>query len=150
MNKVALLENENQEKCRRRKKKEQKNIHKELFYRCKLQCLCEGRCAARLLKECPHCHSVLKSTCSKMAFRIDDPMLYAAKLLNHFLVDEDGQVKSLLMECLQPKVGSGNDLKATPKHLPDIDNFPVKKYYMWSVRSNSKRTRFRDLHRFCI
>ena len=53
-------------------------------------------------------------------------LLYAAKLLNHFLVDEDGQVKSLLMECLQPKVGSGNDLKATPKHLPDIDNFPVK------------------------
>ena len=34
--------------------------------------LCEGPCPARLLKECPHCHSVLKSTCSKMACRIDD------------------------------------------------------------------------------
>ena len=50
------------------------------------------------------------------------PMLYVEKLLNRFLVDKDGPVESLLMECLQPKVGSGNDLK----HLPDIDNFPVK------------------------
>ena len=55
-----------------KKKKEQKNIQKELFYRCKLQCLCEGPCPARLLKGCPHCHSVLNSTCIKMACRIDD------------------------------------------------------------------------------
>ena len=27
---------------------------------------------------------------------------------------------------MQPKVDYSNDLKATPKHLPDIDNFPVK------------------------
>ena len=73
LNKIVSLENEKQEKCSRaEEKKEQKNIQKELFYRCKLQCLCEGPCPARLLKECPHCHSVLKSTCSKMACRIND------------------------------------------------------------------------------
>ena len=53
-------------------------------------------------------------------------MMYVEKLQNRFLVGKDGPVKSVLMECFQPKVGSGNDFKATPKHIPDIDNFPVK------------------------
>ena len=53
--------------------------------------------------------------------------LYIAKILNRFLMDVDGPVKSLLMECLMPKIGSGNQLKATPSHLPaDTSEFEVK------------------------
>ena len=32
---------------------------------------CEEECKVKLLKECPQCHSILKSVCSKMACRID-------------------------------------------------------------------------------
>ena len=54
-------------------------------------------------------------------------MLYAAKILNQFLFDVEGPVKSLLMEFLTPKVGSGNELKAAPSHLqPDISEFSLK------------------------
>ena len=53
--------------------------------------------------------------------------LYIAKILNRFLMDVDGPVKSLLMECLMPKIGSGNQLKAAPNHLPaDISEIEVK------------------------
>jgi len=51
-------------------RKEQKIQQKEIFYRCKLQCSCEGDCQAKALKECPQCHSILKSVCSKMAVEL--------------------------------------------------------------------------------
>ena len=51
-------------------------------------------------------------------------ILYVAKLKNRFLEDVDGPVSSLLMECLMPKIGSENELRATPTHLPpDISKF---------------------------
>ena len=54
-------------------------------------------------------------------------MLYAAKILNQFLFDVEGPVKSLLMECLIPKVGSGTKLKAAPSQLQlDISEFSLK------------------------
>ena len=54
-------------------------------------------------------------------------ILYVAKIKNRFLEDVDGPVCSLLMECLMPKTGSGNEIKATPTHLPpDISEFPLK------------------------
>ena len=53
--------------------------------------------------------------------------LYIAKILNRFLMDVDDPVKSLLMECLMPKIGSGDQLKAAPNHLPaDISEFEVR------------------------
>lgn len=51
------------------------------------------------------------------------PVLYVAKVLNRFLSDKGGPVKSLLMQCLLPKVGSGNELKATPSHLPAVTSW---------------------------
>jgi len=54
------------------------------------------------------------------------PALYVAKALKRFLADENGIVECLQMECLLPKVGSGNILIATPKHLPpDIGMFSL-------------------------
>ena len=45
-------------------------------------------------------------------------MLHVAKLLRHFLDDENGPVASAEMECHMAKVGSGDVLQATPFHLP--------------------------------
>ena len=42
-----------------------------MFYRCKAKCVCEGECRAKLLRECPNCHSVMKSTCSKASCKRD-------------------------------------------------------------------------------
>ena len=52
-------------------------------------------------------------------------MLYVAKVLKRELFDVDGPVKSIQLDCLMPKIGSGNVLKAPPQHLQDIDFFPV-------------------------
>ena len=50
------------------------------------------------------------------------------------LFDKDGPLKSIQLECLMPKVGSRNTLKAfytpehkayTPEHLPDIGCVPL-------------------------
>ena len=48
-----------------------------------------------------------------------------AKLLNRFLVDEDGPVEKLRMRWLKPKVGSGTELEDTPADLPDIEDFQL-------------------------
>ena len=52
-------------------------------------------------------------------------MLYVARDLMRELFDEDGPVKSLQLEWLMPKIGSGNVLKAPPPHtrhrLPYVD-----------------------------
>ncbi len=44
--------------------------------------------------------------------------LFVAKASRRFLKDKDGPVDSILMKCLKPKIGSGNILEDTPKHLP--------------------------------
>ena len=51
--------------------------------------------------------------------------LYVGRLLKRFLKDEDGDVDSIQLHCLKPKVGSGTVLEDTPDHLPDISIFPV-------------------------
>ena len=51
-------------------KKKEKD--KEDFYRCKSKCVCkEDRCLATGLKECPSCHSILRSVSSKARCKID-------------------------------------------------------------------------------
>jgi len=52
-------------------------------------------------------------------------ILYIAQATKRFLVDKDGDVDSILMRCLKPKIGSGTTLKGTPKHLPP-DEFHFK------------------------
>ena len=223
LSRLSNLEKEKQRKVKESVERKEKVQQKELFYRCKLQCYCVGECQAKSLKECPQCHSVLKSVCSKMACRtdgkkpttilpssagsssglskkrhypdsesesdmsvvnglssddsdddlvsisesedtddeVDDSIkllrltwasagvehkeedliakwyrviyrkkkliLYVAKIKNRFLEDVDGPVCSMLMECLMPKTGSGNEIKATLTHLPpDISEFPLK------------------------
>ena len=50
--------------------------------------------------------------------------LFVAKANRRFLVDEGGQVDKVLLTCLKPKIGPGNILEETPKHLPpDQDMF---------------------------
>ena len=72
LSKVESIEKEKEQKQQGQlAKKEQKEKEKELFYRCKTKCVCEGTCAAKNLKECPNCHSVMKSVCSKAACQID-------------------------------------------------------------------------------
>ena len=48
-------------------------------------------------------------------------VLHVAKVLRRFLVDPEGPVEKITMRCLKPKVGSGNILDETPKHLPYDD-----------------------------
>ena len=51
------------------KKKEEEKL---LFLQCKSRCVCgEKKCLALGLKECPSCHSILRSICSKAGCRID-------------------------------------------------------------------------------
>lgn len=69
---VESIENEKKEKQNHKEKKtQQKNKEKELFYRCKIKCVCNGICAAKGLKECPVCHEIKKSVCSKASCRVD-------------------------------------------------------------------------------
>ena len=56
-------ENVEEKKKNRLQKKE---LQKQTFLKCKDGCLCKTKkCAAAGLKQCPHCHDVLHSTCSK-------------------------------------------------------------------------------------
>ena len=49
-------------------KKKEKD--KDDFYRCKSKCICkEDRCLATGLKECPSCHSILRSVCRELAVK---------------------------------------------------------------------------------
>ena len=51
---------------------EKKEKGKEDFYRCKNKCVCkEDRCLATGLKECPSCHSILRSVYSKARCKVD-------------------------------------------------------------------------------
>jgi len=49
-----------------------------------------------------------------------DTYTICRKVLMKFLEDKDGPVKSIKIECLMPKIGSGDNLKSTPKRLPQI------------------------------
>jgi len=51
--------------------------------------------------------------------------LLIAKLQRRFLFDEGGEIESLEMRCLKPKVGYGNILDDTPDNLPDIGQFKL-------------------------
>ena len=53
------------------------------------------------------------------------PHLYVGKALRRFLVDVDGPVSGLEIECLKPHVGIGIILESVPAHHPDIDVFSV-------------------------
>ena len=54
-------------------------------------------------------------------------MLYVAKLIHQFIVDDGGPIDILQMRYLMPKNGSGNVLDDTPLHLPDdVGDFKMK------------------------
>ena len=54
-------------------KQERKEKEKENFYRCKLKCICKSeKCDALKLRECPSCHDILRSVCSKARCKTDD------------------------------------------------------------------------------
>ena len=236
LSKVESIELEKKRKVSDKEEKtRQKEEEKEVFYRCKTKCVCKGECQAKFLRECPNCHSVMKSTCSKAGCQkdgkkpvmlraasstmpvaarkrkvevlsssdddddVDDtfesyddsgddddndvsgvasisgdgddddddapnqlenefdvvkkswkslsppnselqiqgkwygviyrggksPMLHVAKVLMRELYDVEGPVKSIQLECLMHKIGSGNVLKAPPAHLPDREFFPL-------------------------
>ena len=62
LSKVETLEEDKVRKeAEKQERKERKEQEKEIFYRCKSKCVCEGVCAAKDLMEWPHCHSVMKS-----------------------------------------------------------------------------------------
>ena len=44
--------------------------------------------------------------------------LFVEKANYRFIEDKNGPVDNIIMTCLKPKVGSGNLLEDTPKHLP--------------------------------
>ena len=51
---------EKTDKQRKKEKKKKKIEEKDLFYRCKINCVCNGACVAKKLKECPVCHKIKK------------------------------------------------------------------------------------------
>ena len=53
--------------------------------------------------------------------------LFIGKVLRRFLTDENGgNVDSVEVRCLKPKVGLGTTLEDTPAHLPDISIFKLE------------------------
>jgi len=67
LKKVEVIEEEKTKKGKI-ENKARKEREKESFYRCKTKCACkEDQCAAKNLKECPKCHSIMSSVCGKAA-----------------------------------------------------------------------------------
>ena len=67
---LSMVQKIGTEKDTKQKAKEERKIKKQLekeaFFKCKDQYSCkEGECQAAKLKQCPSCHDVLKSVCSK-------------------------------------------------------------------------------------
>ena len=63
-----IEEKKNRIKEASKARQEQKEGQKQAFLRCKDECLCKGRkCEANNLKQCPTCHDILLSVCSKMS-----------------------------------------------------------------------------------
>ena len=72
LDQVKVLNDEKERKKAVKQKEDKTNEEKELFFRCKQKCVCdEEKCVAFGLRECPSCHSILKSICSKMTWRVD-------------------------------------------------------------------------------
>ena len=72
LTKIELIEKEKDKQQEQKLVREkQKATEKELFYRCKTKRMCKGICAAKPLKECPNCHSVIRSVCSKAVCKIN-------------------------------------------------------------------------------
>lgn len=68
LKKVEVLEKEKEKKKNDvEARKIAKEELRERFFKCKSKCICEGVCEA---KECPNCHSVMKSTCSKIKCQV--------------------------------------------------------------------------------
>ena len=73
INLVKEINDEKQRKLACKEKAMQDKLElKEKFYKCKENCVCDGKCKALGLKECPGCHNVLRSVCSKIACRGED------------------------------------------------------------------------------
>ena len=70
---VKVLNDEKERKKEVVKQKEdKKDEDKESFFRCKQKCVCDKqKCLAFGLRECPSCHSILKSICSKIICQVD-------------------------------------------------------------------------------
>ena len=71
---INLVKSIKEQKEQKVKSKEiqMKMKDKDDFYRCKSKCACkEDRCLATGLKECPSCHSILRSVCSKARCKVD-------------------------------------------------------------------------------
>ena len=70
---VEDLKKKKDEKAQAKKaKSERKREQKGLFYKCKEICVCgKSICEAAGLKECPKCHDILRSVCSKAGCKID-------------------------------------------------------------------------------
>ena len=52
--------------------------------------------------------------------------LCIGRLLKRFLHDKDGDVHTIELSCLKPKVGLGTIMEETPDHLPDIALFNLE------------------------
>ena len=62
----SIKHEKEQKQIAKEKRPDQKNQEKEAFHRCKERCVChQERCMATSLKECPSCHDILKSVCTK-------------------------------------------------------------------------------------
>ena len=73
---INLVKSIKEQKEQKVKSKEiqmkKKEKDKEDFCRCKSKCVCkEDRCLTTGLKECPSCHSILRSECSKAHCKVD-------------------------------------------------------------------------------
>ena len=72
LKKVEALEKEKEKKKNDAEaRKIEKEELRERFFKCKSKCICKGICKAKDLKECPHCHSIMKSTCSKIKCQVN-------------------------------------------------------------------------------
>ena len=67
---AEIVQKEKEKKKEAESRKRSKERFKELFYKCKSKCFCVGPCNAKGWKECPNCHSIMKSTCSKTACQV--------------------------------------------------------------------------------
>ena len=55
------------------------------------------------------------------------PCLFIRKSIGRFLLEENGPIAVLSMDCLKPPTGSGNILESIPLHSPhDIGVFPFQ------------------------
>ena len=67
-----LKKKKNEKALARELKAAKKREQKEVFLKCKNACICEKeRCDAFGLRQCPNCHDVLRSNCSKSGCRVN-------------------------------------------------------------------------------